>query len=137
MQGTQEAPGTCGSRGLCSVTQEHGGCHVWDTGTWRMPRVGHGDVEGATRGTRGVWRVPRVGQGGVEDATHGTRGVEDATCGTWGRGGCHTWDTSRATHAAGGNAMSGTLRTLKKDCFPQGVGRHLSQRLRRVWKFML
>lgn len=72
MQGTQEAPGTCGSRGLCSVTQEHGGCHVWDTGTWRMPRVGHGDVEGATRGTRGAWRVPRVGHGGVEDATRGT-----------------------------------------------------------------
>lgn len=93
MQGTQEAPGTCGSRGLCSVTQEHGECHVWDMGTWRTPRVGHRDVEGATCGTQGrrgchvwdtgAWRVKRVGHGGVEGAT----------CGTWGHGGCHVWDT--------------------------------------------
>ena len=54
-----------------------------DTGTWRRPRVGHGDME-------------------------------EATCGTH----------QRATHTAGGNAMSGTLRTLKQDCFPQGIGRH-------------
>ena len=92
MQGTQEAPGTCGSRGLCSVTQEHGGCHVWDMGMWRMPRVGHRDVEGTTCGTRGragchmwdtgAWRMPCVGY----------RGVEGETCGTRGCGGCHMWD---------------------------------------------
>ena len=100
---------------------------MWDTGAWRVPHVGHGGVQGATCGTRGrggchvwdtgVWRVKRVGHGGVEGVT----------CGIWGCGGCHMWDTSRATHAAGGNAMSGTLRTLKQDCFPQGVGRHFSQ----------
>ena len=157
MQGTQEAPGTCGSRGLCSVTQEHGECHVWDMGTWRTPRVGHRGVEDAMYGIQGrggwnvwdtgAWRVPHVGHGGMEDAMCGIQGhggwnvwdggVEGVMCGIWGCGGCHMWDTSKATHAAGGNAMSGTLRTLKQDCFPQGVGRHFSQRFQRVWKFML
>ena len=64
------------------MTQEHGECHVWDMGTWRTPRVGHRDVEGATCGTQGrrgchvwdtgAWRVKRVGHGGVEGATCGT-----------------------------------------------------------------
>ena len=76
--------------------------------------MGHGGTEEATCGTRrhggghmwdtGMSRMQRVRHGDMEDATRGTH--------------------QRATHAAGGNAMLGTLRTLKQDCFPQGIGRH-------------